>query len=402
MMRLSRSAALRTVCGGIAAACVATVAVGGVAAADPEELDAVRARVAEVSGQVDELYRKAGAANDRYLQAQERLAETTKSLESAKAAVERQEALVDKMTTEMGGFAAAAYRQGVIDPTLHLVLSDTPSEALTQSALVDAFADQQASALTSVASERDELAQKKADVDEEAAALEDIEADLASEKATLDSSVEEAEALLASLKDEEREIMAEIERERAEAAARAAEQARQAALAAASRDEQRTATTQNGTGQPTTQRQTTGQQGTAAQGTGQSPQAQPAPAAPAAPSPAGSGGAAAAVAFALAQLGDSYAYGGRGPNAWDCSGLTSGAWAAAGVSIPRTSQGQLYGMSRVSMNALQPGDIVAYYGGASHVGIYIGNGQIVHSSRPGRPVSIAGVYSMPVAGAARP
>jgi cell wall-associated NlpC family hydrolase len=54
------------------------------------------------------------------------------------------------------------------------------------------------------------------------------------------------------------------------------------------------------------------------------------------------------------------------------------------------------------MNDLQPGDIIGYYSGLSHVGIYIGNGQIVHSSRPGRPVAIAGLYSMPVMGAVRP
>ena len=392
MMSLFRSTAPRMAAVRLATVAVATVgvvAVGGVAAADPEELDEVRARVTEVSEQVDALYLQAGAANDRYLSAQGRLEETTKSLESAKASVERQAALVAQLTTEMGGFAAAAYREGIVDPTLHLVLSEDPSDALTESAMVDAFADQQSSALASVAAQRDTLAQKKADVDEEAAALKAIEEELAEEKATIDSSVAEAEALLASLKEEERSILAEIERERAEAAARAAEQARQAAAAAASRDEQRATPAQQTTGQ-------TGQTATS--------QVTPAPAkpAPAPPSPSGSGGAGAAVAFALAQLGDSYAHGGRGPNAWDCSGLTSGAWAAAGVSIPRTSRGQLHGLNRVSMSDLQPGDIVAYYGGASHVGIYIGNGQIVHSSRPGRPVSVVGVNSMPVAGAARP
>jgi cell wall-associated NlpC family hydrolase len=72
------------------------------------------------------------------------------------------------------------------------------------------------------------------------------------------------------------------------------------------------------------------------------------------------------------------------------------------MAVPRTSQGQVYGLPRVSLNDLQPGDIIGYYGGASHVGLYIGNGQVVHSSRPGRPVSVVSLYSMPVVGAVRP
>ena len=72
------------------------------------------------------------------------------------------------------------------------------------------------------------------------------------------------------------------------------------------------------------------------------------------------------------------------------------------MSIPRTSQAQLYGLPRVSASNAQPGDIVVYYSGASHVGIYIGGGQIVHASRPGRPIHVAPMYSMPVVGVVRP
>lgn len=108
------------------------------------------------------------------------------------------------------------------------------------------------------------------------------------------------------------------------------------------------------------------------------------------------GKAAAAVSYALAQVGKPYAHGAAGPSAFDCSGLTSAAYRSAGTSIPRTSQAQRSGGQRVSMSNIQPGDLVIYYGGASHVGIYIGNGKIVHSSRPGKPVSVVGVNTMPV------
>lgn len=109
-----------------------------------------------------------------------------------------------------------------------------------------------------------------------------------------------------------------------------------------------------------------------------------------------------AVKFAYAQLGDRYRYGGTGPNAWDCSGLTQGAWKAAGVKIPRTSQAQYSKLKKVSKSKLKPGDIVAFYSGRSHVGIYIGGGKVIHASRPGKPVEKIKMKYMPYAGAVRP
>jgi cell wall-associated NlpC family hydrolase len=128
-----------------------------------------------------------------------------------------------------------------------------------------------------------------------------------------------------------------------------------------------------------------------------------APAAPEAPAaPAASGGAAAAVAYAMAQVGDSYAYGATGPDAFDCSGLTGAAWAQGGVSLPRTSGAQMGAGTPVSIDALQPGDLVFYYSPVSHVGIYVGNGQLVHAANPSTDVQITSVHSMPISGAVRP
>ena len=100
-----------------------------------------------------------------------------------------------------------------------------------------------------------------------------------------------------------------------------------------------------------------------------------------------SGRAAKAIAFAKAQLGDPYVYGGTGPNGWDCSGLMQASWRAAGVSIPRVV-GPQYGASKpISMGQLQPGDLV-FYGDMSHNGMYLGNGKVIHSPRPGKSVEI--------------
>lgn len=107
------------------------------------------------------------------------------------------------------------------------------------------------------------------------------------------------------------------------------------------------------------------------------------------------------VDAANAKVGSPYAWGATGPSSFDCSGLTSWAYQQAGISIPRTSQAQIGGGTQVAKSDLQPGDIVAFYSGASHVGIYAGNGQVVHAPYSGTSVSYAPVDSMPFYGATR-
>lgn len=112
-------------------------------------------------------------------------------------------------------------------------------------------------------------------------------------------------------------------------------------------------------------------------------------------------GATGAVAAALTKLGSPYGWGATGPNQFDCSGLMFWAYQQQGRTIPRTSQAQLAGGTPVSRAELQPGDIVGYYPGVTHVGMYIGNGQLVHASDYGIPVQVVSVDSMPWAGAVR-
>jgi cell wall-associated NlpC family hydrolase len=107
-----------------------------------------------------------------------------------------------------------------------------------------------------------------------------------------------------------------------------------------------------------------------------------------------SGAAQVAVDTALAQVGDRYVYGAGGPDAFDCSGLTSYAYAAAGVSLPHSSRSQSQMGRAVSRAELQPGDLIFFYSPVSHVGMYIGNGQMVHASTESQPVKVASVDSM--------
>ena len=108
-----------------------------------------------------------------------------------------------------------------------------------------------------------------------------------------------------------------------------------------------------------------------------------------------------AVAYAKAQVGKSYVYGASGPDSFDCSGLTSAAWQQAGVTLPRSSSAQYAAGQKISESELQPGDLVFYYSPISHVGIYIGDGQIVNALNPGSGVQVSGLHDMPYAGAAR-
>ncbi|NEA25303.1 NlpC/P60 family protein [Actinomadura bangladeshensis] len=105
-----------------------------------------------------------------------------------------------------------------------------------------------------------------------------------------------------------------------------------------------------------------------------------------------SGSARTALEFAYAQLGKPYQYGAEGPGSYDCSGLTMKAWAAAGVGITRTTNSQYAATKRVAKSNLQPGDLV-FFNGLSHVGMYVGNGKMIHAPSTGKNVQIVSITS---------
>jgi cell wall-associated NlpC family hydrolase len=110
----------------------------------------------------------------------------------------------------------------------------------------------------------------------------------------------------------------------------------------------------------------------------------------------GSGAGATAVQAALTRLGDPYVWAAAGPNAFDCSGLVMWSFQQAGVYLPHSSQMLAAGGQPVSMDQMQPGDVVTYYSDASHVGLYIGDGMIVHASTYGVPVKVESVNNAPI------
>ena len=109
-------------------------------------------------------------------------------------------------------------------------------------------------------------------------------------------------------------------------------------------------------------------------------------------------GPAAAIAFALSQLGEPYVWGADGPGSWDCSGLTMGAWDRAGVQLPHYSVAQYEQVRHISEDELRPGDLIFWAenhddpGTIFHVAMYLGGGRMVHAPRTGRPVTIDSIY----------
>ena len=111
-----------------------------------------------------------------------------------------------------------------------------------------------------------------------------------------------------------------------------------------------------------------------------------------------------AVAFAYAQLGKPYQWGATGPGSYDCSGLAQAAWAAAGVSIPRTTYAQWAALPHISTSALEPGDLL-YFDGIGHVAVYVGGGYLIDAPQTGmdvQKVPLSGWYASTLVGAARP
>jgi cell wall-associated NlpC family hydrolase len=345
---------------------------------------------------------RAGALNEEVLVAQENeqaanaavatAADQVTAATTAAAAAAAQSAAADQTAAgyqaKVNAFANASFRGANLSQMSVLLTADSAEDFLDQVSSLDRVAaDTQqtldaavaakaaaAQAQTEAAATQAAAEKAKTDADAAQASAQQATADVTTRKADLDAEAARYKALYESLSAQERQA-AEAAAEAANAAANAASAAADpvaAAPAAANRSEVRTPISND----PAP--------------AADSSSAEPAPSEEPASAPAGSSAAAIAVAAALSKEGGRYVYGASGPDAFDCSGLTSWAWAQAGVSIPRTSSGQA-GLPSVPLSQLQPGDLVTYYSPVSHVAMYIGNGQVIHASTESRPILITSV-----------
>ncbi|MEU6851429.1 NlpC/P60 family protein [Actinacidiphila alni] len=335
---------------------------GESAVADPQAPAATS--VSEVKAQVADLYRQAETATEQYNGAKEEADAARAAVDGLQDELARKTARLNATRDAIGALAAAQYRTGSLDPSVQLALSSTPDTYLERAGMLSRLDAQTAAALARLSAEQRDVTRTHDAADEKLDALTSAQAKLAARKKTVQSKLRAAQALL----------------DRLTAAQRAAVEASDgpaSAPSAATRASDRTPLDGDGDG--------TGSGST-----------------PAPPVAAPSSRAAQAVAFAYRAIGLPYVWGATGPNSYDCSGLTQAAWKSAGVSLPRTTYTQINAGTRVSKSQLQPGDLVFFYSGISHVGLYIGNGQMIHAPHPGAPVRIAPISEMPFAGATRP
>jgi peptidoglycan DL-endopeptidase CwlO len=334
------------------------VAVTAPAAAEPKPT------LEQVRRQVDVLNRQAEHAGEAYNNSKVELQQTTRRLEAVRHRYQRQQQAVEEMRTVVGRIAATAYKNGSMDSSVALVLSEDPTEFLRQAADLTQLGRRQSAMLRDMASARLLLAQDRKAVRAERGRAAALKKDLAEQKASVERKLASARRLVANLEAEQR---AQLAAERRRAAIQAVGERRVSRSLVRGGDDSGGA----------------------------------AGSVPTYDGPA-SGRAAEAVQTAYAQLGDPYVWGGTGPNAFDCSGLTMYSWGAAGVSLPHSSSAQYSAVRHVSLSDLQPGDLVFYYSPISHVAIYIGGGQVIDAPYPGKSVHITGLHSMPVVGAGRP
>ncbi|MFE0416937.1 C40 family peptidase [Streptomyces tendae] len=310
---------------------------GGTGHADPQPT------AAQVRAKVDKLYQEAEVATEKYNGVKEKADAAERRLEELRDEAARKEDRLNSAREALGSVAAAQYRSGGLDPALQLALSSDPDRYLDGAAFAERAGSRQTAAVGRVRKELREIERLRGAARVEVSSLTSRRAELKRHRETVTGKLEAARRLLSRLTAEER---AEV----GDRASRSAPGPRESLSASA-----------------------------------QAPNSR----------------AAAAVAYAYQKLGSPYVWGATGPNAFDCSGLTQAAYRAAGVSLPRTTYAQIDAGRRVPRSELRPGDLVFFYSGISHVGIYVGKGQMIHAPNPSAPVRVAPVDEMPFAGATR-
>jgi cell wall-associated NlpC family hydrolase len=305
--------------------------------------------VTEAERAVADLGREVEIAAEDYNEARENLQRLQTEAEAAEARAAAQAQVIAALEQQMVLLAVEAFKNGGIDTTLAAFFTTSPGEALLARATVDALAQRQGDAADELRRAQERLEADRAVLAATVAEVVEVEAQLAATKAEIEQRLADAEETLA--------------------AAQAAAEARAAAALAASRSRGGGASSGGGSC-----------------GAVQAPDDR----------------VAAVLAFACSQLGKPYRWGATGPDAYDCSGFTSAAWAVGGVSLPHSSRMQYSSGVKVDRSQLQAGDLVYAYSPISHVGIYLGDGRMIHAPTTGDVVKISPLGYFPYVGATRP
>ncbi|MFD2618787.1 NlpC/P60 family protein [Streptomyces chumphonensis] len=326
-------------------------------APEPERAPAAPPRsVGELLGELRALYRDASSATDDYNAAEEALREHRATADRLGRRLGHVRAELAAARRAAGRLAREQYQGGSpgLAPYLRLLLADgDPQEVFHRGHLVGEAAKSQAGVVRRVAAAEQRLERAAERARGALARRQELAEEEAERRDAVRERLDEIAGLLASVSDAQLAAVRELERSQTATAQRALLE--------------------------------DGKVG----GT---------PAAPTTPTAAG----AEAVRSALAQVGKPYRWGAEGPESFDCSGLTSWAWARADRAVPRTSQEQWRRLPRVDLADLRPGDLVVYFPEATHVALYLGDGQVVQAPRPGAAVKVSPLAANPLLGAVRP
>ncbi|MFJ2112896.1 MULTISPECIES: NlpC/P60 family protein [unclassified Streptomyces] len=303
-----------------------------------------------VREEIEALYRKAAAATDAYNLADERVKTQTAEVVGLAEDIVEGRRRIDALKNRAGAAARLQYRAGGLPPEAELMLTGDPQLFLDSAGRIKQGQQATADLIAELTRAQEDLTTYAADSGTHWAQLKANRAKKEKARKEITRRISEARKLEAGLAEKDRARLAGLD------------------SAAAAREQN------------------------AWLGSGALQEI----------SRAGSARGRTAIEFAREQLGKPYVWGAEGPDAYDCSGLTSEAWAAAGRPIPRTSQEQWRLLPRVEVKDMRPGDLIIYFQDASHVAMYLGDGQMVHAPRPGRNVTVAGAGSMAILGVVRP
>jgi cell wall-associated NlpC family hydrolase len=343
----------------------------GVAIADP--IADKQAEAAQLESQINDNANKLGALNEQINSSQNELDKANADIQTADALVAIAKSKTKELRAEVARRAAAIYAQSGSTGGVENLDSQNAQDMSTRQKYTSLAAERDKQIVEDLAKAKEQVAERKADAEKARQVAQDQQDAIKAQKAKLDEGQAALQQLQSKVTGELAVLVQQAEQERQ--AREAAEAARQYALQVSAQQAAANAAADSGSG--------------SGGGGGNTPSATPPPT---------SGSVSAVLAYAYAQLGKPYCYAGVGPDCYDCSGLTMMAWAQAGVSMSHGSYDQMASFPSVSMDQLQPGDLVFWDG---HVGIYVGNGSVLHAPHTGTVVQITPIWPG-VIGAVRP
>ena len=374
----------------VATCAIALVAALPAQAAPKAEISGKRAQAEAAREQLAALGAKLEPAIERYNRSVAELAEVNDEIEFNQKQIKVTEANLRVSQTELDTKLEQSYRVGEPDLFASVLGQETLAQVLAVTDLFDRSQRQAADMVGGLRTTKTTLKRHKRDLEVAQDRAQALKAERAAEKRRIDAGIAQSQQLVAGLE-------AEIQQLIAEEAARQEELRRQALAALAA---QEAATAAAGSAGDVAIGGSVADAATAETGSAEAAPAEAAPAPVELPPTDGSIGAQ-AVSIAMQYLGVPYVWGGASPGGFDCSGLTSYVYAQLGIGLSHYTGSQWNEGTRVPADQLMPGDLVFFHSDLHHMGMYIGNGQMIHAPQTGDVVKIAPLMNA-YAGAVRP